>query len=51
MTFYAINGGTVHEFIYRRISESEWCEKKVKKRICKTHKRHAQNPTCWYYST
>lgn len=29
MTFYAVNEDIVHEFIFRRISDSKWCEKKV----------------------
>ncbi len=31
MTFYAINGDTTHEFIFRGISETGRCEKNVKK--------------------
>lgn len=31
MTFYAVNDDTIHQFIFRRISETDWCENKIKK--------------------
>ncbi len=31
MTLYAIDEGNVHQFIFRSISETGWCESKVKK--------------------
>lgn len=31
MAFYAIDNDIVHQFIFRKISETAWCEKNVKK--------------------
>lgn len=30
MSFYAIDGDKIHQFIFRSISEAKWCENKVK---------------------
>ncbi len=39
MTFYAISGDTVHQFIFRSISETNWCENKVKNEYNKLVKK------------